>query len=111
MLLQDRLYLGRDGRRAPVHGGVERPVLLDVVEVRVYRGAQASSRRQRRVRFGQLPQLQRSRTDRLGVELALAAKVMIEEPLRDLRGLRDVVDRNLVVRPLQKQTNAKLDQL
>src|SRR3954452_21457447 len=92
-------------------GRVAAGVRLDVLEVALEGGGEAGARLERRVGLGERLHLVGRRADDRHIEVALAREVVVEQALRDPRGRGDVVDRDLVERPLAEDLDAERDQL
>ena len=107
----DRAHLGVGAEAGEVERAEAVGRLVDEREVGVERAAQALGRRQRGVGLGEREQLVGLGADRREVEAALASEVVVEQPLRDAGGGRDVVDRQLVVGVLGEQLAADREQL
>src|SRR6185503_5836548 len=93
------------------NGGVDRPVLLDVVEMRVDCRGQSRIRGKLAVGLRQAAQVERRRADRLDVELPLVVKVVVKKPFRNACLFGDVLDRNVFVAARREQTNTELEKL
>ena len=88
-------------------------VLLDERQERVDAAAQALLPRRAGLGVGlQAPEdLARVLLDELGVELALAGEVLVDQRLRDARGLRDLVERGAVVAAAAEDLARGVEQL
>jgi hypothetical protein len=111
VFLENVFDLGSDGRATPMDGHIDLAVHADEVQVRIDRGPQLRAGRQHRVGLRQLSEAERICPNGLYVELALAAKVVIEKPLRDVRHLGDLVYRHILVGTRGEHLRTQLEEL